>query len=107
MTSQSLREKNLRTGNNLLYLELVAAEDVPDVSSFPRVLPTEGASALNARRRTLDCLAPAAPPRRGGSLRAPRHQPPPEKPSMAFCKRRLSWPEVDNSVNSGQVTITI
>ncbi|XP_063827905.1 BAI1-associated protein 3 [Ostrinia nubilalis] len=68
---------------------------------FPRVVPTEGASALSARRRTLDCLAPAAPPRRGGSLRVPRHQAPPEKPTMAFCKRRLSWPEVDNSVNSG------
>ncbi|KAG6459452.1 BAI1-associated protein 3 [Manduca sexta] len=68
---------------------------------FPRVLPTEGASALSARRRTLDCLAPAPPPRRGGSLRVPRNQPPPEKPTMAFCKRRLSWPEVDNSVNSG------
>ncbi|XP_053606355.1 BAI1-associated protein 3 isoform X2 [Plodia interpunctella] len=68
---------------------------------FPRVVPTEGASALSARRRTLDCLAPAAPPRRGGSLRVPRHPPPPEKPAMAFCKRRLSWPEVDNSVNSG------
>ncbi|XP_049874475.1 BAI1-associated protein 3 [Pectinophora gossypiella] len=68
---------------------------------FPRVVPTEGASALSARRRTLDCLAPAAPVRRGGSLRMPRHQPPPEKPAMAFCKRRLSWPEVDNSVNSG------
>lgn len=68
---------------------------------FPRVLPTEGASALSARRRTLDNLAPAPPPRRGGSLRVSRHQLPPEKPTMAFCKRRLSWPEVDNSVNSG------
>ncbi|XP_028039029.1 BAI1-associated protein 3 [Bombyx mandarina] len=68
---------------------------------FPRVLPTEGASALGARRRTLDCLAPAPAQRRGGSLRVPRHQAPPEKPTMAFCKRRLSWPEVDNSVNSG------
>ncbi|KAJ8716122.1 hypothetical protein PYW08_013407 [Mythimna loreyi] len=68
---------------------------------FPRVVPTEGASALSARRRTLDCLAPAPPPRRGGSLRVPRNQQPPEKPTMAFCKRRLSWPEVDNSVNSG------
>ncbi|CAB3259883.1 unnamed protein product [Arctia plantaginis] len=68
---------------------------------FPRVVPTEGASALSARRRTLDCLAPAQAPRRGGSLRVPRHQQPPEKPTMAFCKRRLSWPEVDNSVNSG------
>ncbi|XP_075979118.1 BAI1 associated protein 3 [Anticarsia gemmatalis] len=67
---------------------------------FPRVVPTEGASALSARRRTLDCLAPAPPPRRGGSLRVARHQQP-EKPTMAFCKRRLSWPEVDNSVNSG------
>ncbi|CAK1556248.1 unnamed protein product [Leptosia nina] len=70
-------------------------------TGFPRVLPTEGASALNARRRTLDCLAPATTPRRGGSLRVPRQQQPPEKPAMAFCKRRLSWPEVDNSVNSG------
>ncbi|XP_061715227.1 BAI1-associated protein 3 [Cydia pomonella] len=68
---------------------------------FPRVVPTEGASALSTRRRTLDCLAPAAPVRRGGSLRVPRQPPPPEKPTMAFCKRRLSWPEVDNSVNSG------
>ncbi|XP_041987245.1 BAI1-associated protein 3 [Aricia agestis] len=68
---------------------------------FPRVLPTEGASALSARRRTLDCLAPSATPRRGGSLRVPRQPQPPEKPTMAFCRRRLSWPEVDNSVNSG------
>ncbi|CAH2039629.1 unnamed protein product, partial [Iphiclides podalirius] len=68
---------------------------------FPRVVPTEGVSALGARRRTLDCLAPIAPQRRGGSLRAPRQTLPPEKPTMAFCKRRLSWPEVDNSVNSG------
>ncbi|XP_013146719.1 PREDICTED: BAI1-associated protein 3 [Papilio polytes] len=67
---------------------------------YPRVVPTEGVSALGARRRTLDCLAPLTPPRRGGSLRTPRQQPP-EKPTMAFCKRRLSWPEVDNSVNSG------
>ncbi|XP_026316773.1 BAI1-associated protein 3 [Hyposmocoma kahamanoa] len=70
-------------------------------AGFPRVLPTEGASALSARRRTLDCLAPATPPRRGGSLRVPRQQQPVEKPTMAFCKRRLSWPEVDSSVNSG------
>ncbi|CAG4947849.1 unnamed protein product [Parnassius apollo] len=68
---------------------------------YPRVLPTEGVSALSARRRTLDCLAPIAPQRRGGSLRTPRQQQPPERPTMAFCKRRLSWPEVDNSVNSG------
>ncbi|XP_048487474.1 BAI1-associated protein 3 [Plutella xylostella] len=70
-------------------------------AGFPRVVPTEGASALGARRRTLDCLAQAAPVRRGGSLRVPRQPPPPEKLKMAFCKRRLSWPEVDNSVNSG------
>ncbi|XP_026499223.2 BAI1-associated protein 3 [Vanessa tameamea] len=68
---------------------------------FPRVLPTEGASALSSRRRTLDCLGPSTAPRRGGSLRVPRPPQPPEKPTMAFCKRRLSWPEVDNSVNSG------
>ncbi|XP_032520325.2 BAI1-associated protein 3 [Danaus plexippus] len=68
---------------------------------FPRVLPTEGASALNARRRTLDCLAPASMTRRGGSLRVPKQPQLPEKPTMAFCRRRLSWPEVDNSVNSG------
>lgn len=70
---------------------------------FPRVVPTEGASALGARRRTLDCLAPAPPPRRGGSLRVARNPPPEKPPTMAFCKRRLSWPEVDSSVNSGYV----
>ena len=77
------------------------------VIGFPRVVPTEGASALSARRRTLDCLAPSATPRRGGSLRVPMQQPPIEKPTMAFCKRRLSWPEVDNSVNSGYVFFCI
>ncbi|XP_072947566.1 BAI1-associated protein 3 [Epargyreus clarus] len=75
-------------------------QPITTMRGYPRVLPTEGASALNARRRTLDCLAPATPVRRGGSLRV-RQQAPPEKPTMAFCKRRLSWPEVDSSVNSG------
>ncbi|EDW68736.1 BAI1-associated protein 3 [Drosophila virilis] len=62
-----------------------------------------GSTPINSRRqsRALECLAP---PRTGSfrSRNSPLHQPdPPPRPPLAFCKRRLSWPEVDPRSNSG------
>lgn len=82
---------------------------------YPKVVPLPGSSAaagnsssagntpINSRRqsRALECLAP---PRTGSfrSRNSPLHQPdPPPRPPLAFCKRRLSWPEVDPRSNSG------
>ncbi|XP_075161228.1 BAI1 associated protein 3 [Haematobia irritans] len=87
---------------------------------YPKVVPTPGVTAamststtsavgstsasntpVSSRRqsRALECLATP----RTGSFRhrnAPSQQPEPRAP-LAFCKRRLSWPEVDPRSNSG------
>ncbi|XP_002012102.3 BAI1-associated protein 3 [Drosophila mojavensis] len=82
---------------------------------YPKPLPGSAAGAaagncssagntpINSRRqsRALECLVP---PRTGSfrSRNSPLHQPdPPPRPPLAFCKRRLSWPEVDPRSNSG------
>ncbi|KAL7732073.1 hypothetical protein ACLKA6_015835 [Drosophila palustris] len=84
---------------------------------YPKVVPLPGSGAatgggssssagstpINSRRqsRALECLAP---PRTGSfrSRNSALHQPdPPPRPPLAFCKRRLSWPEVDPRSNSG------
>ncbi|XP_023161054.2 BAI1-associated protein 3 [Drosophila hydei] len=83
---------------------------------YPKVVPLPGSAAaaagncssagntpINSRRqsRALECLVP---PRTGSfrSRNSPLHQPdPPPRPPLAFCKRRLSWPEVDPRSNSG------
>ncbi|XP_030373043.1 BAI1-associated protein 3 [Scaptodrosophila lebanonensis] len=76
---------------------------------YPKVVPppgttnSAGGTPIGSRRqsRALECLAPP----RTGSFRqrnSPLHQPdPPPRPPLAFCKRRLSWPEVDPRSNSG------
>ncbi|KAI8126251.1 BAI1-associated protein 3 [Lucilia cuprina] len=90
-------------------------------SGYPKVVPTPGVTAacvstppqtgtnsanstpIGSRRqsRALECLAPP----RTGSFRqrnSPLHQAETtQRTSLAFCKRRLSWPEVDPRSNSG------
>ncbi|EDW37713.1 GL21171 [Drosophila persimilis] len=60
-----------------------------------------GTPQSRRQSRALECLAPP----RTGSFRqrnSPLHQvDPPPRPPLAFCKRRLSWPEVDPRSNSG------
>lgn len=74
---------------------------------FPKVVPAPGTTPQNQgsirrQSRALECLAPP----RKGSFRAQRispvHQPSPlDRPPLAFCKRRLSWPEVETQSTSG------
>lgn len=73
-------------------------------TGFPKVVPLPG-STLNSpqpelirrQSRALDCLAPP----RKGSFRQRTSPTTVERPSLAFCKRRLSWPEVDPQSNTG------
>lgn len=51
-------------------------------------------------RNSLECMEPV----RRGSFRqrtSPIHAAPPDRPPLAFCRRRLSWPEVDPHSTSG------
>lgn len=45
------------------------------------------------------------PPRQGSfrQSRSPVQQAPLDRPPLAFCKRRLSWPEINSSATSGWV----
>ncbi|XP_039285685.1 BAI1-associated protein 3 isoform X2 [Nilaparvata lugens] len=61
------------------------------VPGFPKVVPAPG-TLTPPRRRTLEG------PRRVGSFRQPSHHP---RQPLAFCRRRLSWPEVDQQATSG------
>ncbi|KAK9502935.1 hypothetical protein O3M35_011615 [Rhynocoris fuscipes] len=61
------------------------------VPGFPRVVPPPGTPC---RRKTID-----QGPRRTGSFRGPP-SPQPRQP-LVFCRRRLSWPEVDQQATSG------
>lgn len=66
------------------------------------VTPPQG--SIRRQSRALECLAPP----RKGSFRQQRHSPvhqnaPQDRPPLAFCKRRLSWPEVDARSTSGYV----
>jgi hypothetical protein len=79
---------------------------------FPKVLPTPGTipppqqlipqgSLRRQSSRGLECLQP---PQRSGSFRqrtSPVNATPPEKPPLAFCRRRSSWPEIDPRATSG------
>lgn len=77
-------------------------------AGFPKVVPAPGTTtplqhqgSIRRQSRALECLAP---PRKGSfrHRQSPVHQAaPPEKPPLVFCKRRLSWPEVDPSSTSG------
>jgi BAI1-associated protein 3 len=88
---------------------------------FPKVVPPPGtvtpphSRSLSARRRTLECPPPpglvlppgASPPRRLGSFRKSSQQA--TTPGSAvmsrqpfmFCRRRQSWPEIDQQATSG------
>lgn len=79
---------------------------------FPKVVPPPGTSTAQStssiRRQSSRGSAEAANliPPRPGSFRqrtSPVHLTPPDKPPLAFCKRRLSWPEVDLRATSGWV----
>ncbi|XP_037044605.1 BAI1-associated protein 3 isoform X2 [Bradysia coprophila] len=75
---------------------------------FPKVIPAPGTvtppqsqGSIRRQSRALECLAP---PRKGSfrQRHSPVHQPtPPDRPPLVFCKRRLSWPEVDPTSTSG------
>ena len=61
-------------------------------------IPQSPQPGSRRQSRNLECLVPP----RTGSFRqrnSPVHQPTPTP--LAFCKRRLSWPEVDPSSKSG------
>ncbi|XP_037880919.1 BAI1-associated protein 3 [Glossina fuscipes] len=99
---------NPNATNPLLgYPKVIPTPGTPVLSIVPPLLPPAPASAnstpLSQRRqsRALECLVPP----RTGSFRqrnSPLHQTdPPPRPPLAFCKRRLSWPEVDPRSNSG------
>lgn len=79
------------------------------IVGFPKVVPAPGTitppqsqGSIRRQSRALECLAPP----RKGSFRQQRHSPvhqpsPQDRPPLAFCKRRLSWPEVDPRSTSG------
>ncbi|XP_055685736.1 BAI1-associated protein 3 [Lutzomyia longipalpis] len=81
------------------------------VHGFPKVVPqpgaatpppqtTTGQSSSRRQSRNLECLVPP----RTGSFRqrnSPVHTTPPDRPPLAFCRRRLSWPEIDSRSTSG------
>lgn len=79
---------------------------------FPKVVPAPGTvtppqsqGSIRRQSRALECLAPP----RKGSFRtqrvSPTHQASTatsvDRPPLAFCKRRLSWPEVETQSTSG------
>jgi BAI1-associated protein 3 len=89
---------------------------------FPKVVPPPGtvtpphSRSLSVRRRTLECPPPpglvlppgTGPPRRLGSFRkTTQQQQQATTPGSAgrqplmFCRRRQSWPEVDQQATSG------
>ncbi|XP_069688099.1 BAI1-associated protein 3 isoform X2 [Periplaneta americana] len=94
---------------------------------FPKVVPPPGTvtpphgRSLSARRRTLECPPPpglvlppgAGPPRRLGSFRKSNQQQQQQQQAttpgsaglgrqpLMFCRRRQSWPEVDQQATSG------
>ncbi|KAJ9585639.1 hypothetical protein L9F63_002559, partial [Diploptera punctata] len=90
---------------------------------FPKVVPPPGtvtpphSRSLSTRRRTLECpsapnlvLPPGAgPPRRLGSFRKNTQQQQQQattpgsagRQHLMFCRRRQSWPEVDQQATSG------
>ncbi|XP_036671560.3 BAI1-associated protein 3 [Drosophila suzukii] len=92
-------------GNPNATNPLLGYPKIPGGSGGPGSPSTSasGGGTPQSRRqsRALECLAPP----RTGSFRqrnSPLHQPdPPPRPPLAFCKRRLSWPEVDPRSNSG------
>lgn len=61
------------------------------IPGFPKVVPAPG-TLTPPRRRTIEG------PRRVGSFRQPSHH---ARQPLAFCRRRLSWPEVDQQATSG------
>lgn len=94
---------------------------------FPKVVPPPGtvtpphSRSLSTRRRTLECPPPpglvlppgAGPPRRLGSFRKNTQQQQQQQQAttpgsagigrqhLMFCRRRQSWPEVDQQATSG------
>lgn len=80
------------------------------ISGFPKVVPAPGtvtppqsqSGSIRRQSRALECLAP---PRKGSfrQRNSPIHTAPPDRPPLAFCRRRLSWPEVDPRSTSGYV----
>ncbi|XP_047112033.1 wiskott-Aldrich syndrome protein family member 2-like [Schistocerca piceifrons] len=86
---------------------------------FPKVVPPPG--TVSSRRRTLECasalqvgaagaaaavpgalgLPPGHAPRRQGSFRRQQQQLQHPRPPLMFCRRRQSWPEVDQQATSG------
>ncbi|XP_065210917.1 BAI1-associated protein 3 isoform X2 [Planococcus citri] len=65
---------------------------VSSIPGFPKVVPSPGVSTTPSRRKTLEY------PKKMVSFRQPTTS---AKPSVMFCRRRLSWPEVDQQATSG------
>jgi len=88
-------------------LEFTAAKKIFDVLLFViKKIPSPSATAplpsslRRASSRGMESMVPA----RQGSFRqnrSPVQAAPLDKPPLAFCKRRLSWPEINASSTSG------
>lgn len=61
--------------------------------------------ACSLRRTSSRGMESMIPPRQGSfrQSRSPVQQAPLDRPPLAFCKRRLSWPEINASSTSGWV----
>jgi hypothetical protein len=78
------------------------------------VVPTPGTLATtptagSLRRQSTQRLECLVPPRQGSfrQRNSPIHPTPQDKPPLAFCKRRLSWPEMNVQSTSGCVLISL
>ncbi|XKL63072.1 hypothetical protein PGB90_005436 [Kerria lacca] len=65
---------------------------VSSTFGYPKVVPSPGSTSSPSRRKTLEC------PKKMVSFRQPSTQ---QKQTVMFCRRRLSWPEMDQQATSG------
>jgi BAI1-associated protein 3 len=114
------------SAGNVIVSPAAASHGGPSVlHGFPKVVPPPGtvtpphSRSLSVRRRTLECPPPpglvlppgTGPPRRLGSFRKTSQQQQQQattpgsagisRQPLMFCRRRQSWPEVDQQATSG------
>lgn len=66
---------------------------VSSIPGFPKVVPSPGVVSSPSRRKTLEC------PKKMVSFRQSSTQQ--QRQTYKYCKRRLSWPEIDQQQTSG------
>ncbi|KAK7592921.1 hypothetical protein V9T40_007673 [Parthenolecanium corni] len=66
---------------------------VSSIPGFPKVVPSPGVVVCSSRRKTLEC------PKKMVSFRQSSTQQ--QRQIYKYCKRRLSWPEIDQQQTSG------